>query len=83
MLIRYSGVGRQGWAGIYWLSPANNWAKIKGAGYDLTKANRLTFWARGAKGGDRREADARAAGARAARRGEGGGRAAFGARVYV
>ncbi len=44
--------GRQGWAGLYWQTPANNWGKIKGAGYDLTKAQRLTFWARGEKGGE-------------------------------
>lgn len=34
-----------GWAGIYWLHPANNW-KGSEEGYDLTGAKRLTFWAR-------------------------------------
>lgn len=40
-----------GWAGIYWQDPANNWGNLKG-GYDLTGAEKLTFWARGAKGGE-------------------------------
>lgn len=34
-----------GWAGIYWVHPANNWGDRPG-GYDLTGAKRLTFWAR-------------------------------------
>ena len=44
----------QGWAGIYWQNPANNWGDKKG-GYDLSNATKLTFWARGAKGGERIE----------------------------
>ncbi|MBF0483883.1 MAG: hypothetical protein HQL25_04160 [Candidatus Omnitrophica bacterium] len=39
------------WSGIYWLNPANNWGKRKG-GYNLTGATKLTFWARGEKGGE-------------------------------
>ncbi len=39
------------WAGVYWLSPANNWGQRKG-GYNLTGAQKLTFWARGEKGGE-------------------------------
>lgn len=42
------------WAGIYWQHPANNWGTID-AGYNLSKATKLTFWARGAKGGERIE----------------------------
>jgi len=42
------------WVGIYWLNPANNWGEKKG-GYDLTGATKLTFWARGEKGGERIE----------------------------
>jgi hypothetical protein len=34
-----------GWAGIYWVHPAENWGDRPG-GYDLTGADRLTFWAR-------------------------------------
>jgi len=42
------------WAGMYWQNPPNNWGEKKG-GYDLTGAKRLTFWARGDKGGERIE----------------------------
>ena len=49
----YSAQARQGanWAGAFWQSPANNWGE-KAGGYDLTAYKRLTFWARGAKGGE-------------------------------
>jgi len=40
-----------GWAGIYWLEPANNWGDEK-AGFNLTGAKKLVFWARGEKGGE-------------------------------
>ncbi|MFN0118559.1 MAG: OmpA family protein [Elusimicrobiota bacterium] len=50
--VSYSAKGRLGWAGMYWLTPANNWAKIKGAGFNLSHANKLTFWMRGARGGE-------------------------------
>ena len=51
--ITYSAEGKQGanWAGIYWQWPPNNWGEKKG-GYDLTGATRVTFWARGEKGGE-------------------------------
>lgn len=41
----------QGWAGVYWQNPANNWGSKKG-GFDLTPMTKLTFWARGQKGGE-------------------------------
>ncbi len=41
----------QKWAGIYWLNPANNWGRRKG-GFNLTGAQKLTFWAKGEKGGE-------------------------------
>ncbi len=41
----------QKWAGIYWLNPANNWGQRKG-GFNLEGAQRLTFWAKGEKGGE-------------------------------
>ena len=44
----------QRWAGIYWQNPANNWGNRKG-GFDLTGATKLTFWAKGEKGGERIE----------------------------
>ncbi|MFZ5800379.1 MAG: hypothetical protein ACOY3D_03250 [Candidatus Omnitrophota bacterium] len=43
-----------GWAGIYWQNPLNNWDDARGA-VDLTGAKKLTFWAKGAKGGERIE----------------------------
>jgi hypothetical protein len=44
----------QGWAGIYWLNPANNWGNQNG-GFNLTGAEKLTFWAKGERGGERIE----------------------------
>ena len=54
--ITYTGKASQGarWAGIYWQNPANNWGTRPG-GYDLTGAKKFTFWARGAKGGEKIE----------------------------
>ncbi len=43
--------GRLKWAGIYWQNPTNNWGFKEGS-LDLTGAHRLTFWARGEKGGE-------------------------------
>ena len=54
MQIKYSGKasGGQKWAGVYWQDPANNWGTVKGAGYNLTGANKVKFMARGEKGGE-------------------------------
>ncbi|TRZ94328.1 hypothetical protein D4R78_06585 [bacterium] len=54
--IIYNGKAAQGarWAGIFWQNPANNWGSVD-AGFDLSKATKLTFWARGVKGGERIE----------------------------
>lgn len=54
--IVYSNKATQGarWGGVYWQNPANNWGDRQG-GYDLTGAKKLTFWARGKKGGERIE----------------------------
>ena len=41
----------QKWGGVYWLNPANNWGKRKG-GFNLSGAQKLTFWARGEEGGE-------------------------------
>lgn len=41
----------QSWCGIYFQVPANNWGDKKG-GYDLTGMKKLTFKARGEKGGE-------------------------------
>jgi len=42
---------KDNWAGVVWQSPANDWGDQPG-GRNLTGASRLTFWARGAKGGE-------------------------------
>jgi exo-beta-1,3-glucanase (GH17 family) len=42
--ISYSG-GSNGWAGVYWTDPENNWGQRPG-GYDLTGVTSLTFWAK-------------------------------------
>jgi hypothetical protein len=54
--LTYNGKKAQGagWAGIFWQNPANNWGTVDG-GFDLSKATKLTFWAKGAKGGERIE----------------------------
>ncbi len=40
------------WVGVAWQHPANDWGDKPG-GYDLTGARKLTFWARGAEGGEK------------------------------
>jgi len=49
----YSGEPTQGlnWAGVFFQNPANNWGTIDG-GYNVTGAKKLTFYARGEKGGE-------------------------------
>jgi uncharacterized protein (TIGR03437 family) len=53
---------RVGWGGWYWLNgvlgpsasaPSANWGSVPNAGYDLTGATMLRFWARGLVGGER------------------------------
>jgi hypothetical protein len=55
--IQYKDVSGNRWGGIYWLhpsTPVNDWGKYD-VGYDLSKATKFTFWARGEKGGERIE----------------------------
>jgi len=40
-----------GWAGIYWQNPANNWG-TENKGLNLTGAKKLKFYIRGEKGGE-------------------------------
>lgn len=42
----------QHWGGVYWQEPLNNWAN-RANGYNLKGAAKLTFWARGEKGGEK------------------------------
>lgn len=53
--ITYTGSGAAGWAGIYWLHPAKNWGTDPNGGFNLAGATKLTFWVRGAKGGEKAE----------------------------
>jgi hypothetical protein len=42
-----------GWAGTFWQDKQNNWGDLAG-GYPIpTGANKVTFWARGASGGEK------------------------------
>jgi hypothetical protein len=41
-----------GWGGVVWLSPDGDWGDQPGC-FDLTGARQLSFWARGADGGER------------------------------
>jgi len=40
------------WGGVVWQSPANDWGDKPG-GLNLSGAHTLSFWARGAKGGEK------------------------------
>jgi hypothetical protein len=47
---RYENPGM--WVGVAWQHPANDWGDEPG-GFDLTGAEKLVFWARGAEGGEK------------------------------
>ena len=44
--------GTLGWGGVYWQYPENNWGNLSD-GINLTGMNKLTFWAKGAQGGEK------------------------------
>jgi len=48
--VHYSAPGH--WVGVVWQHPANDWGDQPG-GFDLTGAEKLTFWARGKEGGEK------------------------------
>ncbi len=50
-LIIYHQPTNQGWSGIYWQYPYNNWGQKTGS-IDLSAYSKLVFWARGHKGGE-------------------------------
>ncbi|MEI8348670.1 MAG: hypothetical protein WCI77_00815 [Candidatus Omnitrophota bacterium] len=51
-IIYKTGISRgSGWTGLYFQEPANNWGDVP-AGYDLRKATKLIFWAKGQVGGE-------------------------------
>jgi hypothetical protein len=49
--IRISFTKSDGWGGIVWQNPPNNWGD-DGGGVNLTGARQLSFWARGQNGGE-------------------------------
>ncbi|MFN8494735.1 MAG: hypothetical protein U0350_44445 [Caldilineaceae bacterium] len=64
ILNRFTPTTPEDWGGWYFmvgmlenseLKPKDNWGEYPNAGYDLTGATELTFWARGAQGGERVE----------------------------
>jgi len=53
--ITYTPRGTDQWAGIYWWDPPEaEWGNIDG-GFNLSCATKLTFWARGERGGEKAE----------------------------
>ena len=49
--ITYS-AGDNGWGGVYWQYPANNWCKQKGKDLSKSDYKRITFYVKGEKGGE-------------------------------
>lgn len=49
--LKVSYAAADNWGGVVWQDAANDWGDHPG-GWDLTGASRLTFWARGASGGE-------------------------------
>ncbi len=50
--VTYRPRGEKGWVGLYWQNPPDNWGDMRG-GYNLTGAERLTFWIKGGEGARR------------------------------
>lgn len=50
-----SGTSASEWTGVYWLSPDGNWGSDANGGWNLTGAGNMTFWAKGAVGGEKME----------------------------
>ena len=44
--------GGNGWGGVYWQYPANNWCKTPGVNLSDSTYTRITFWARGENGNE-------------------------------
>lgn len=49
--LKVSYTASDNWGGVAWQNPENNWGD-KAGGWDLTGAKTLSFWARGAQGGE-------------------------------
>ncbi|MFC1546562.1 hypothetical protein ACFL4O_02465, partial [bacterium] len=52
IMVTYLARAAQGWSGIVWQYPNNNWGNMPG-GRNLTGAKKLTFWAKGERGGEK------------------------------
>ena len=50
--VRYA--SSEDWVTVAWQNPGNNWGEFAG-GFNLSKAKRLTFWAKGESGGEKVE----------------------------
>ena len=50
--VKFSYSRLEGWCGVAWQDPPNDWGDRAG-GYDLSGARTLSFWVRGARGGER------------------------------
>jgi Carbohydrate binding domain (family 11). len=44
--------GGKGWGGVYWQYPENNWCIQKGKDFSTANYTKITFYARGEKGGE-------------------------------
>ncbi len=49
--LRFAYTAPAQWGGVVWQDPVNDWGDVPG-GWNLTGAARLSFWARGEKGGE-------------------------------
>ncbi|MDQ2799837.1 MAG: hypothetical protein M3Y13_09360 [Armatimonadota bacterium] len=49
--LKVSYAANDNWGGVVWQNPDNNWGD-KAGGWNLTGAKKLSFWARGDKGGE-------------------------------
>jgi hypothetical protein len=55
MQIAYTPAGSGQWAGVYWWDPPGSFFGDQDGGFNLSCAKKLTFWARGEKGGEKAE----------------------------
>jgi hypothetical protein len=44
--IEYRPRGSEGFAGVFWQCPEKNWGTVQGAGFNLSRARQVRFWAR-------------------------------------
>ena len=45
-------IGPMTWAGMYWLNEADNWGDSPGADFSSRSFKKISFWARGERGGE-------------------------------